>query len=110
MADLELYWREAMDALSWQAAAVAALLACVMLLGIRRGRSPLLAGLARFAVVIVAVVATLAIFSIVADLQDDAARRAVTARANDIATRALAPGSPLGCLDGEAGEAVENAC
>ena len=39
-----------------------------------------------------------------------AERRALDARGFDLATRALAPGSALACLDTIAGEAVENAC
>ena len=39
-----------------------------------------------------------------------AERRAVEARAHELATRALAPGSALGCLDAIAGDAVEDAC
>jgi hypothetical protein len=37
-------------------------------------------------------------------------RRAIEVRAFDLMTRALAPGSPLACLDGLAGETVEAAC
>jgi hypothetical protein len=37
-------------------------------------------------------------------------RRALDARQLELASRALAPGSPLACLDGAAGETVENAC
>jgi hypothetical protein len=39
-----------------------------------------------------------------------AERRAFDWRRFELATRALAPGSPLGCLDAIAGEAVEDAC
>jgi len=39
-----------------------------------------------------------------------AERLALEARAGDLAARALAPGSPLGCLDGLVGENVEAAC
>jgi hypothetical protein len=39
-----------------------------------------------------------------------AERQALEARAGDLAARTLAPGSPLGCLDGLAGENVEAAC
>ncbi|HEY6996246.1 MAG TPA: hypothetical protein VH397_21300 [Xanthobacteraceae bacterium] len=39
-----------------------------------------------------------------------AEQRAVEARAHDLATRALAPGSALACLDAVAGDAVEDAC
>jgi hypothetical protein len=39
-----------------------------------------------------------------------AAQRAVEARAHELATRALAPGSALACLDAIAGDAVADAC
>jgi hypothetical protein len=44
--------------------------------------------------------------------QDDRAaeRRALTQRDAALTARALAPGSALACLDGAAGDAVENAC
>ncbi len=44
--------------------------------------------------------------------QDDRAaeRRALMQRFADLSIQALAPGSTLACLDGAAGEAVENAC
>lgn len=37
-------------------------------------------------------------------------RRALAERAGDLAARALAPGSPLACLDGAAGDLVEAGC
>jgi hypothetical protein len=40
----------------------------------------------------------------------DADRRALQMRAAELATRALESGSPLACLDGLAGDAVETAC
>lgn len=40
----------------------------------------------------------------------DADRRALELRAEELTVRALAPGSPLACLDGLAGESVEAAC
>lgn len=39
-----------------------------------------------------------------------AERRALLARQAELTARALAPGSPLACLGGSAGETVENAC
>ncbi len=44
--------------------------------------------------------------------QDERAaeRRALTQRYAELSAQALAPGSALACLDGAAGEAVENAC
>jgi len=40
----------------------------------------------------------------------DAERRALELRAQQLSAQALAPGSPLACLDALAGEAVETAC
>jgi hypothetical protein len=37
-------------------------------------------------------------------------RRALDARAMELTARAVTPGSPLACLDGLAGETIENAC
>jgi hypothetical protein len=110
MAGLEPLWRDVFAAVTWQAAAVAALLALVGLLAIRRGRWWLTSALTRAAVIAIAIVATLAVFDIADNLQNSAERRAIQARATEIAARAMAPGSPLGCLESEAGEAVENAC
>ena len=44
--------------------------------------------------------------------QDERAaeRRALAQRCADLSVQALAPGSTLACLDGAAGEAVDNAC
>jgi hypothetical protein len=38
------------------------------------------------------------------------ARRALEARASDLAARAMVPGSPLGCLTVDAGDAIDKAC
>jgi hypothetical protein len=40
----------------------------------------------------------------------DAERRALEMRAGELAAQAIAPGSPLACLDGSAGKGVEAAC
>lgn len=37
-------------------------------------------------------------------------RRALAQRVADLTAQALAPGSPLACLDGDAGDAIESAC
>lgn len=95
---------------SWQAATLAALAACMMLLLVGRGRSLIAGILLRAGAAVVAAAAVLAIFSIAAGLNAAAERRIWQARAGEMAASALAPGSTLGCLDSEAGEAVENAC
>ncbi len=59
------------------------------------------------------VLAGLAVMSVLARLAQDergAERRALAQRNAELTAQALAPGSTLACLDGAAGEAVENAC
>src|SRR5215475_3959481 len=45
-----------------------------------------------------------------ATFDHQAERRAIDTRMSELAARALAPGSPLACLDAIAGDAVESAC
>jgi hypothetical protein len=63
---------------------------------------------------LIAVVAiALGVFALVDRMASDdraAQRRALSARDAELTAQALAPGSALACLDGTAGEAVENAC
>jgi len=63
---------------------------------------------------LIAVVAiALGVFVLVDRMATDdraAQRRALSARDAELTARTLAPGSALACLDGTAGEAVENAC
>jgi hypothetical protein len=54
--------------------------------------------------------AVVAILSRMAQDERGAERRALAQRSAELAARALAPGSTLACLDGAAGDAVENAC
>jgi hypothetical protein len=100
---------DAMDGLGWETWAIAALigLACMLLV-----RSPSLwrGVLLRLAVLVVAVVATAGYFQWQTGRDLAAERRAIEARQADLAARALVPGSPLACLDGDAGETVEAAC
>ena len=63
--------------------------------------------------IVVVVLAGLAVMSILGRLAQDerlAERHALAQRSAELTARALAPGSTLACLDGGAGEAVENAC
>ena len=63
--------------------------------------------------IVVVVLAGLAVMSILGRMTPDerlAERRALAQRSAELTARALAPGSTLACLDGGAGEAVENAC
>lgn len=95
----------------WTAGALAALFVvfCAMALS-RAGREGLVGGVARIALVLVG--AVVAWFFLEGTTRQDAAaeRRALEARADALATRTAAPGSPLACLDGMAGDAVEGAC
>jgi hypothetical protein len=95
---------------AWEAGATAALVAVVCLLAMRRARSRLLGAFLRLAVVLIAVTATLAFFHRSAVHERLAERRALEVRNSELIARVLAPGAVLACLDGEVGEAVENAC
>ncbi len=95
----------------WVAAGSAAVLvvACVSAFDRARTRAA-----ARVGIVVVGAVlgATMAwAFFNGATVRDQAAEgRALEARASELDAQALAPGSPLSCLDGLAGERVEAAC
>jgi hypothetical protein len=95
----------------WTAGALAALFVvfCAMALG-RAGREGLLGGVARIALVLVGAIVTW--FFLEGTTRQDAAaeRRALETRADVLTTRATMPGSPLACLDGMAGDAVEGSC
>ena len=63
--------------------------------------------------IVVVVLAGLAVMSILGRLAQDerlAEHRALAQRSAELTAQALAPGSTLACLEGAAGEAVENAC
>jgi hypothetical protein len=97
------------DGFGWETGAVAALVGFVCMLLVRsssRWRGALL----RLTVLAVAVTAVLGAFHWADDRDAAAERRALQVRQADLAARALTPGSPLACLDGDAGEAVETAC
>jgi hypothetical protein len=89
--------------------ALAALLVVLVVLAVARAGvvRRLLLSVAALAVVGLAATAILDRMA-----QDDRAaeRRALMQRYTELSAQALAPGSTLACLDGAAGEAVENAC
>src|SRR5471032_3467921 len=58
----------------------------------------------------VAVIAAVTLAVMVVFDQRSAERRALLQRNNELNASAVAPGSALACLDGGAGETVENAC
>ena len=89
--------------------ALAALLVVLLVLAVMRN------GVARRLLLPVAmlVVVSLGVMAILDRMAQDeraAERRALAQRDADSTAQALAPGSALACLDGAAGEAVENAC
>jgi hypothetical protein len=93
----------------WTAGALAALFVVFCMLAFdRAGREGLIGALARFSLVLIGVAVT---WFVLAARQDAGAdRRALAARVSTLAVRATAPGSPLACLDANAGDAVVRAC
>jgi hypothetical protein len=93
----------------WYIGAMSALVGfvCVLLVRSSSRRRDLFV---RLAVFVVAVSATVGYFSWTNDRDAAVERRALQVRQADLAARALTPGSPLACLDGDAGDAVETAC
>ena len=89
--------------------ALAALLVVLVVLAVMR------AGVVRrllLAIVVLAIVGAgvSVILNSMAQVERAADRRALMQRYAELSVQALAPGSTLACLDGAAGEAVENAC
>lgn len=97
------------EGFGWEMGAIAALVGFVCMLLVRSS-SRWRGALIRLTVVVVAVSATVGAFRLLADRDHDQERRAWQARQADLVARALTPGLPLACLDGDAGEAVETAC
>ena len=94
---------------AWEIAALAALAIVVTQLLVPRSR-PAAAVIVRLIVAVVTVAAVLAAVNFADEWQSASERRALQARASELANRALAPGSALACLGSQAGEAVETAC
>jgi len=99
----------------WVAAGAAALFFAFAVLAALRSQSgmaanpALRAGLALVGVVFGAAMAW-AVLDHAASVERSAERRAFAARAAELNASAMAPGSPLACLDAVAGESVEAAC
>ena len=95
----------------WSAAVVVALFAAqlVFVFG-RAGRDGLLDALWRGGLLLVGAAAVWAVLDATAAGTFAAQRRALDARVSEMTARALAPGSPLACLDGVAGELVQASC
>ncbi len=99
----------------WIAALSAALLVLtVCALVFRRSRKGAFAGAGRFFLVMLTAGLSASLIWAFLDngaMRDrDAQRRALQVRAEELTAQALAPGSPLACLDVLAGEAVQGAC
>src|SRR5713226_7195404 len=95
----------------WAVVIIAAFVVVVCTLAFIRGRTdgrsvPVL----RAAVLLILVLAGWWVLDRVTRADLDAERRALDARAFELATHALMPGSALACLDALAGETVEDAC
>src|SRR4029077_5279000 len=93
------------------AGALAALFLVIVLLAVRRATHD---GGARlllpFSVILICTLAVIGIIDRLATNEHMAEQRDLRLRDSQLSVSALAPGSPLACLDGVAGEQVENAC
>lgn len=97
----------------WIAAGSAALLVALCVLAYVRPLAGMQGAVARIgAVVVGAFLGGLMAWTLAATGEhgQDVERRALEMRAHDLDALALAPGSPLACLNGVAGESVEAAC
>ena len=95
---------------AWEIVALAALAVTVTQLLVPRSRRVAVAVILRLTVAVVTLTAVLAAVNFAEEWQSANERRALQARASELASRALAPGSALACLGSQAGEAVETAC
>lgn len=95
----------------WAVAAALALLVVLLTVAFMRagGRGIAGAGL-RAALVVVGAALAVLLFERVATQDAQAERRTLETRIAELVARALVPGSPLACLDGFGGDAVETAC
>jgi hypothetical protein len=96
----------------WAVAVIAALFAVACVLAfVQTSANNVLRVIVRAGAVFVGVVLVVWIFLDRTAMRDrEAERRALDARAGELGVRAVAPGSPLACLDAIAGDAVEIAC
>ncbi|MBI4273299.1 MAG: hypothetical protein HY659_01175 [Rhizobiales bacterium] len=96
----------------WWAALIALVLFGVIgvLAVLRSGPRQTLGAIARYAMVVIALILAAGLLEHLTLRDRNTARRALDTRAGELTARAVAAGSPLACLDGTAGEVVETAC
>ncbi len=95
----------------WAGLAALALLAVLGVFAfLQSGLRQTIGTIARYAVVFAVLILAAGAIERFAERDRTAERRALDARIGELSLRAVAPGSPLACLDGIAGEAVETAC
>lgn len=93
------------------AGALAALFLVIVLMAARRAsRDGGMRLLLPFSVVLICTLAVIGIIDRLATNERMAEQRDLRLRDSQLSVSAIAPGSPLACLDGVAGEQVENAC
>jgi hypothetical protein len=96
---------------TWAAAGAAALLVILLLLAVyRAGFAAVAWTLVRVCLLVVAAVAVWGFLGQAAERERAADRRSLEARIQDLAARATAPGSALGCVDIAAGEGLDPLC
>lgn len=95
---------------AWAAGAALAIFVVIALLALTRSGASVAGAILRVTFVIAGGAAVLALLQQGALRERSAERRALDQRAAELAARAVAPGSPLACLDAVAGDAVETAC
>lgn len=94
----------------WAAAAAVGLFVVIGVLTLTRAGAKLAGALLRIAAVVVSFGGIWLLLDQSTQHERAAERRALDQRAADLAARALAPGSPLACLNAVSGDAVESAC
>jgi hypothetical protein len=93
------------------AGALAALFLVIVLVAVRRAtHDGAVRLLLPFSVILICTLAVIGIIDRLATNERIAEQRDLRLRDSQLSVSALAPGSPLACLDGVAGEQVENAC
>jgi hypothetical protein len=94
----------------WAAGAAAALLVVLYVAAFARAGGVVGTGLRAALILVGTVAVAFLLFERGATREAAAERRALEGRLAELTARAVAPGSPLACLDGWGGEAVEAAC